>query len=92
MNGKWAENEFSLVDLGDKRLNDRLIKLSVDFVKSPESPINQSCKDWASTKAAYRFFQNESVDYKEITGSHKDATLNRCREYLRWALLLTHVF
>ena len=81
MNGEWAHTEFLMVDLGDKRLNDRLIKLSEDFIESPESPINQSCKDWASTKAAYRFFQNESVDYKEITRSHSEATLNRCREY-----------
>jgi hypothetical protein len=70
MNEKWAENELASVDLGDKRLNDRLITLSKDFVKSPESPINQSCKDWASTKAAYRFFRNESVDYRD-----------RCKEY-----------
>jgi hypothetical protein len=81
MNEKWAENEFASVELGDKRLNDRLIRLSEDFVKSPESPINQSCKDWASTKAAYRFFRNESVDYKEITNSHSESTLNRCRDY-----------
>ena len=81
MSEKWAENEFASIDLGDKRLNDRLIRLSEDFIKSPESPINQSCKDWASTKAAYRFFRNESVDYKEITNSHSEATLNRCKEY-----------
>ncbi len=81
MNEKWAENEFTTVNLGDKRLNDRLIRLSEDFIKSPEAPINQSCKDWASTKAAYRFFRNESVDYKEITSSHSEATLNRCRDY-----------
>ena len=50
------------IDLGDKRLDSRLIKLCDTFSESPESPINQACADWAETKAAYRFFQNKNVD------------------------------
>ena len=67
MNSTWAYNEFKTLDLGDQRLNNRLVRLSDDFVNSPQSPINQSCQDWAATKAAYRFFQNESISYKDIT-------------------------
>ncbi len=81
MNNNWASNEFKTVDLGDQRLNKRLLKLSKDFIESPESPINQSCRDWAATKAAYRFFKNKTISYKEITKSHVTATLNRCKEY-----------
>ena len=55
----WAADEFNEVDLGDKRLNARLVKLCDSFSEAPESPINQACEDWAETKAAYRFFQNE---------------------------------
>ncbi len=62
-------------------MNDRLIKLSEDFIDSPQSSINQSCQDWAATKAAYSFFQNESISYKDITQSHVNATLERCCEY-----------
>lgn len=39
----WAADEFGEVDLGDKRLNSRLIKLCDSFSESPESPINQAC-------------------------------------------------
>jgi len=81
MNNNWAHNEFKTMDLGDQRLNNRLIKLSEDFIKSPESPINQSCGNWAATKAAYRFFQNEMVSYKNIANSHINATIERCDEY-----------
>lgn len=81
MNNTWVHNEFKSVDLGDQRLNNRLLKLSEDFVNSPESPINQSCENWAATKAAYRFFQNETISYKDITHSHVQATLDRCEEY-----------
>lgn len=58
----WAAEEFAKVDLGDKRLNKRLINLCDRFSDAPESPINQACEDWSETKAAYRFFQNDSVD------------------------------
>ena len=81
MNHTWAHNEFKTINLGDQRLNNRLIKLSEDFINSPTSPINQSSENWAATKAAYRFFQNESISYNDITHSHIMATLERCNEY-----------
>jgi hypothetical protein len=77
----WAEKEFGNVDFGDKRLNKRLYKISEDFFKLPESTINQSCDNWAETKAAYRFFQNKKVSADEITSSHALETKNRCTEY-----------
>ena len=57
----WAELEFANVDLGDERLNNRLIKIADKFAEAPESPINQACGDWSSVKAAYRFFKNEGI-------------------------------
>lgn len=53
----WAEKEFETVDLGDARLNQRLIKMSQHFLDAPESHINKACGDWSETKAAYRFFK-----------------------------------
>ena len=49
----WANEEFAEVDLGDKRLNARLVKLCDSLSEAPESPINQACEDWDETKAAY---------------------------------------
>lgn len=74
----WAETEFSTLDLGDKRLNKRLVKMSQNFLKTPESPINKACESWGDTKAAYRFFQNESVDYSDIIDAHSASTRARC--------------
>ncbi len=77
----WACEEFECVDLGDKRLNNRLITLCERFSDSPESPINQACTDWAETKAAYRFFRNEQVDAKAIMAAHRDKTAQRVRAH-----------
>ena len=77
----WAAEEFSDVSLGDKRLNGRLIKLCDRFSEAPESPINQACADWAETKAAYRFFQNENVEVGEILAAHCCKTAQRAKKY-----------
>jgi hypothetical protein len=76
----WASQEFGEIDLGDRRLKDRLVKLADKLASSPESPINQACGDWANTKAAYRFFQNEDVNEKTILQSHVSNTLERAKE------------
>ena len=80
-NTEWAAEEFADVDLGDGRLNRRLIKLCDRFSDSPESPINQACEDWAETKAAYRFFQNEKVDSSAIMAVHREKTARRAETH-----------
>lgn len=76
----WAEDEFSNVDLSDKRLNKRLIKLCASIADCPESPINQVCADWAETKAAYRFFNNEHVQADKIIKAHSHKTIERAKK------------
>ncbi len=73
----WAADEFKEINLGDKRLNERMFKLCDTLSESPESPINQACNDWAETKAAYRFFQNDSVETKQILSVHRKKTAER---------------
>ena len=73
----WANTEFNGVDLGDKRLNERLVKITNQFISSTQCPINQACGSWSETKAAYRFFQNDNVDYKDIIGHHAQVTKRR---------------
>ena len=77
----WASDEFAEVSLGDKRLDARLITLCDRFSDAPESPINQACADWAETKAAYRFFQNENVDVAEILAAHRSKTAKRASKH-----------
>lgn len=77
----WADEEMADVDLGDTRLDKRLIRLCDRFSASPESPINQACEDWAETKAAYRFFQNEQVDAHAIMKAHRLKTVERMKKH-----------
>lgn len=73
----WSDWEFERANLGDKRLNARLKKLAEDLSSAPEAPINQASEDWAATKAAYRFFQNEQVTSERILSPHQARTQER---------------
>ena len=77
----WSEEELQSIDLGDQRLNKRLIQLTESFSQSPQCPINHACEDWAETKGAYRFFSNENVAYKDILQGHILSTTKRCLNY-----------
>lgn len=77
----WAAEEFSEADLGDKRLNRKLVELSNCFSEAPQSPINQACSDWAETKAAYRFFENDKVKVNSILQAHCEKTALRASQY-----------
>ncbi|MBW2333524.1 MAG: transposase [Deltaproteobacteria bacterium] len=77
----WAAEEFADVSLGDKRLDARLIKLCDRFSDAPESPINQACADWAETKDAYRFFQNNNVEVGKMLAAHRCKTAQRAKEH-----------
>jgi len=74
---EWVAQEFAGADLSDKRLDRRLIKTAEQLAKSPASPINEACGDWASTRAAYRLFDNGKARPEAILEPHLQATLKR---------------
>jgi len=39
-----------------------LVKIAEQLAKSPASPINEACGNWASTEAAYRLFNNPKAN------------------------------
>ena len=77
----WGMQEFSKADFGDKRLNNRIVKITQSLNAHPSQPINQASEDWSSTKAAYRFFDNDKVSSDKIFSPHVNNTQNRMRTY-----------
>jgi len=69
--------EFSSVNLGDRRLNQRLIQIGIDFIDAPGESIPEMCGDWANAKAAYRFFDNPIVTREQILQSHRERANQR---------------
>lgn len=73
----WAEEEFGAADLGDKRLNARLVQLAGILGEKPQFSLPDASGEPATLKAAYRFFDNEQVTPEGLLRSHIEATYRR---------------
>ena len=69
------------IDLGDKRLSRRSVKVLAALAAAPQASVNGACAGWADTLAAYRFFQNESVTPEQILEPHRRQTAWRIAEH-----------
>jgi hypothetical protein len=75
--GHWSENEVDTGAFKDARLGLRFGELLRCLSDRMGGTIPLACQDWASTKAAYRFFANPRVEEGEILSGHFDATKAR---------------
>ncbi len=74
---EWAAYEMGAVELGDKRLNYRLVEIMTNLAAQPTASIPQACLDWAATKATYRLLDNAKVSDEKIYAPHYQRTQER---------------
>lgn len=75
----WVEAEMRTLDLGDKRLNNRLFRVTSRLSQNPAESIPAACGSWKETKAAYRLFDNDDVTGEKLLNPHKVATMERMK-------------
>lgn len=75
--GDWAEEEFGDVQLGDERLNRRLVTIARDFYEHPQAQIPEACQSRAKTKAAYRFLEHPKTPMNLLLEPHYQSTVQR---------------
>lgn len=73
----WVDHELATSDFSDERLGKRFRSLVERLAASPGESIPLACQDWANTKAAYRFLDNDRVSEAEILAGHFHATRER---------------
>ncbi len=77
---EWAKQEFGTVDLGDKRLRDRLIKIAETRWQRPNGSYLEAAEgDRASTKGYYYFIDSprETLNPEAMTATHRERTIER---------------
>ena len=82
---QWAQNEFGFAPLGDRRRQQRLVKIAAQLAAQPGGTLPQAFADWAELKAAYRFFGQRGVTFERIASVHRERTRQSCQvpgEYL----------
>lgn len=74
---QWSSADLADVKLGDVRLERRARRVVDDLSQNPGGSIAQISGDWAATKAAYDFFNNDQVDSRQLVNAERQATLRR---------------
>ena len=74
---RWVDLETGGCHFSDVRLGRRFKTLVEEISDCVGGSIPFACQDWASTKAAYRFFSNPRVSEADILGGHFESTRSR---------------
>ncbi len=69
--------EFCTVDLGDKRLNRRLLRLADAMAAAPTESLPKACRTGAALEAAYRLLSNPRVTPEQILQPHVSSSWER---------------
>jgi hypothetical protein len=75
--GSWIDQELAGCEFADVRMGKRFGMLMEQLSQGIGRTIPLACGDWAATKAAYRFLDNDRVSEAEILAGHFAATRQR---------------
>jgi hypothetical protein len=73
----WIDQELAGCSFADARLGKRFLMLMQQLSTGLGKTLPLACGDWAATKAAYRFLDNDRVSEQEILAGHFQATQER---------------
>lgn len=77
---EWAAQEFGRVELGDKRLQDRLVKIAGDQMRCVgKSYLEAAGGGRAAVKGYYNFVcsEREKINFENILSCHREQTIRR---------------
>jgi hypothetical protein len=77
----WTQTEFKQLELGDARLNKRARLLMERMAADPMASVPKACQGWGETMAAYRFFDNDKVEWHAILEPHWQQTQERMQAH-----------
>jgi hypothetical protein len=77
---QWAQSQFGLASLGDRRRTKRLVNIATHLAIAPGGTLPQAFPHWAELKAAYRFFGQRGVSFERILSPHLERTRAACRQ------------
>ena len=72
---QWALRQFGGVDLGDQRINKRVVSYATVAAAAPDASVPMQCGAWKHTKGAYRLMDNDKVSFEKLQEPHRQLTL-----------------
>lgn len=83
MGAEWVLAEMKTLKLADRRLTERAKEILTSLSEQPAKSIPEASENWAATKAAYRFLENDHVAEGQLREAHSQATQERARGHER---------
>jgi Transposase DNA-binding/Transposase Tn5 dimerisation domain len=77
----WVSEELRELDLGDVRLDLRLMEMIERLAEQCERSVPQAFGSWAEVKGAYRLWENSRVEWQAILAPHRDQIVRRAAEH-----------
>jgi hypothetical protein len=84
---QWAQAEFALAELGDRRRTRRLVQMASCLARSPAGTLPEAFPAWKDLKAAYRFLDHLEFGPRQIQQAHRQQTLEACRQSGEYLLI-----
>jgi hypothetical protein len=76
---RWAEAQWSGVELGDVRRSTRAIKIGAKLAELPSGSLPQQQGSWGDVKAAYRLLNEADVSYEALSQGHWNSSLETAK-------------
>lgn len=67
---RWAETQWSSVELGDARRSRRAVRLGTALASQTDLGLPKQMANWGDLKAAYRLLSNEQVTHEALQTPH----------------------
>jgi hypothetical protein len=84
----FAKDQFGAAELGDARLNARLVQVAEQVAAHPNESFPKKFHDPADLQAFYRLMKHKRVTHESVLAPHRAATLERMRATPGVVLLL----
>jgi len=84
----WAIEEFGHVELGDRRREDRCVRIAAALVRSPAGRVSDVFARDAERQGAYDFLENTAIRASSLGIAASQACAERCREQKRCLVLI----
>ncbi len=81
---EWAEQEFGAIELGDRRLSGRLVKIARDKGGSPAASYPQAVNgDRLAMKGYYHLLSNtnDEITFGQVMSRHAESTIRRMKSF-----------
>lgn len=79
--GVRITDEFSYINIGDRRLDKRAALILEKFSQNPEASIPQIFKQQSDMQGCYRFFKNDLVNAAKLLKPHQGRTIERMKHF-----------